>query len=123
MLAAKPPAGPKRWPRGQKFALSPAGETAESGYREAVASARTSGRAALESTLTAWASPLGVRAGDGIVLSELRAGRLGVPDLCGRLEAAGIPADEVRAALHRLVDAGVVVPIPLASQAEHAPGR
>jgi len=122
MLPAKTPAGPKRWPRGQKFALSPAGEAAESGYREAVASARAAGRTALESTLAAWAAPLGVRAGDGVVLSELRAGRLGVPDLVNRLDTAGIAPDEVRAALQRLVEAGVVGAIPLASQ-EQVPGR
>ena len=27
---------PRRWPRGQKFTLSPAGEAAELGHREAV---------------------------------------------------------------------------------------
>ena len=32
------------------------------------------------------------------------------------LESAGIAADEVRASLERLVAAGVVAPIPLASQ-------
>jgi hypothetical protein len=117
MLEAKPSAGPRRWPRGQKFALTPAGETADAGYRDAVALARASGRSALESALTAWATPLGLRPGDGVVLAELRNGRLGVPDLCSRLEPADIAPDEVRAALHRLVDAGLVEAIPLASQA------
>jgi len=116
MLDSKPPAGQKRWPRGQKFALTPAGETAEVGYRDAVTLARTSGRSALETALTAWAVPLQLKGTDGVILSELRGGRLGVADLCGRLESADIAPDEVRAALHRLVDAGVVLAIPPASQ-------
>jgi hypothetical protein len=120
MFAAKPPAGPKRWPRGQKFALSPTGETAEAGYREAVASARSAGRAMLESTLAGWAAPLGVHPGDGVVLSQLRPGRVGVPDLVKALDGAGIPPDEVRAALHRLVETNLAVPLPLASQLEAA---
>jgi hypothetical protein len=116
MLAAKPPAGPKRWPRGQKFAITPVGEAAQAEYRDAVTGARTSGRSALESALAAWAAPLGLRPGDGTVLSELRGDRRGVPDLCERLETAGIAPDEVRSALHRLVEAGLVGAIPPASQ-------
>jgi len=117
MFDAKPPAGQKRWPRGQKFALTAAGETAEVGYRDAVALARTSGRNALETALTAWAAPLQLKGTDGVILSELRGGaRMGVADLSGRLESADITPDEVRAALRRLVDAGVVLAIPPASQ-------
>jgi hypothetical protein len=116
MLTSTPPPGRKRWPRGQKFALTPAGEDAAAGYRQAVSLSRTSGRSALETALSAWASPLGLKGGDGVVLSELRAGKLGLSDLCDRLESADITPDEVRAALQRLVEAGVVLTIPPASQ-------
>ena len=51
---------PKRWPRGQKFTLSAAGEAAELAHRDAVNGARSSGRAALLAALTAWAQPLAV---------------------------------------------------------------
>lgn len=115
MFSSKPN-GPKRWPRGQKFALTASGEAADAGHREAVALARASGRHALDAALTAWAAPLALKAGDGNVLGELRGGRLGVPDLVSRLETSGIAPDEVRASLQRLVDAGLVEPIPLASQ-------
>jgi hypothetical protein len=107
---------PKRWPRGQKFTLSAEGADAEAAYRNVVVEARTSGRAALDAALAAWAGPRRVTPTDGIVLAELRGKRLGVPDLVRELEAAGIAADEVRASLERLVAAGVVAPIPLASQ-------
>ncbi|HVI93467.1 MAG TPA: hypothetical protein VM753_05645 [Anaeromyxobacter sp.] len=107
---------PKRWPRGQKFTLSPEGGVAEEAYRAAVATARASGRAALDAALAAWAAPLGVQPGDGIVLSELRQARRGIPELSRALEEAGIAPDEVRAAIERLVGAGAVSPVPLASQ-------
>jgi hypothetical protein len=108
--------GPKRWPRGQKFTLSPLGVEAEVSYRSCVAVARTTGRSALAAALAAWAEPLRLAAGDGIILGELREARMGVSDLCKRLEDAGIAPDEVRGALERLVAAGVVAPLPLASQ-------
>ncbi len=108
--------GPKRWPRGQKFALTAAGLAADTAHRETVAQARASGRTALDAALVAWATPLALQAGDGTVLGELRSGRLGVPDLVERLEPAGIQPDEVRGALQRLVAAGLVEAIPLASQ-------
>lgn len=108
--------GPKRWPRGQKFTLSPEGVAAELSYRTCVVAARTSGRSALDAALAGWAGPLKLAPGDGIILGELRDSRMGVPDLCRRLEDAGIPATEVRSALERLVAAGVVAPLPLASQ-------
>jgi len=72
---------PKRWPRGQKFTLSAAGEAAELGHRDAVNGARASGRAALQSALAAWAAPLAVQAGDGVVLVELRGQKKGLNDL------------------------------------------
>ena len=107
---------PKRWPRGQKFTLSNEGADAEAAYRNVVAESRTSGRAALDAAIAAWAGPRRVAPADGVVLAELRGKRLGVPDLVRELESAGIAADEVRASLERLVAAGVVAPIPLASQ-------
>ena len=116
MLENKPTSSPKRWPRGQKFTVSDAGVEVEESYRAMIGAARTSGRSALEAALAAWAGPRGLSPGDGVVLAELRGKRLGLQDLCRGLEAAGIPPDEVRAAIGRLVAAGAVEPLPLASQ-------
>jgi hypothetical protein len=115
MLSSKPP-DRKRWPRGQKFTLSMAGTEAEEAYRSAVVGARASGRSALESALSAWATPRRVAPGDGVLLAELSGKRLGLPQLVDVLEPTGIMADEVRAAVGRLVEAGIVEPVPLASQ-------
>ncbi len=117
MLASRKENSFKRWPRGQKFTIAPDGIAAEEAYRAAVASSRQAGRSALDAALAAWAAPLHVEPGDGVVLSELRGRRLGIAELCAALEEAGIARDEVRGALDRLVDAGAVVPVPLASHA------
>ena len=110
------PSDRKRWPRGQKFTLSAAGADAEQAYRSAVLGARASGRSALDSALTAWAVPRRVAPGDGVVLVELSGKRLGLSHLCDALETTGIVPDEVRAAVGRLVDAGIVEPVPIGSQ-------
>jgi hypothetical protein len=115
MLMGKPQ-DRKRWPRGQKFTLSPAGAEAEEAYRSAVLGARASGRSALESALAAWAVPRRVAPGDGVVLVELSGKRLGLSRLCEALEVTGIVPDEVRASIGRLVDAGIVEPVPIGSQ-------
>jgi len=116
MLESKVTPAAKRWARGQKFTVSAAGVEVEESYRVTVTAARSSGRSALEAALAAWATPRGLSPGDGVVLSELKGKRLGVPDLCRNLEPTGIPPDEVRAALGRLVEAGAVELLPLASQ-------
>jgi len=107
---------PKRWPRGQKFTLSAAGEAAELAHRDVVNGARSSGRAALQAALTAWAAPLAVQAGDGVFLVELRGQKKGLNDLSRSLEGTGIEVAEVKAAVDRLVVAGLAEPVPLASQ-------
>jgi hypothetical protein len=117
MLTSKP-SDRKRWPRGQKFTLSAAGAEAEEAYRSAVLGARASGRGALDSALAGWATPRRVAPGDGVILAELSGKRVGLSHLCEALEPAGIVPDEVRAAIGRLVDAGIVEAVPLASQAQ-----
>ncbi len=104
----------KRWPRGQKFTLSSSGAEAAAEYRATVVGARASGRAVLDSALAAWAAPRSILPGDGILLPELAGKRLGLTDLFRSLEPAGVVPAEVRDALGRLVDAGIVDPVPLA---------
>jgi hypothetical protein len=117
MLLGKPPTGTKRWPRGQKFTLSSHGEAAQEAYRAAVLGARASGRAALDSALAGWATPRGLAPADGAILAELGGKRLGIASLCEALEATGIAPDEVRAGIGRLVEAGIVEPLPPTSRA------
>jgi hypothetical protein len=116
VLTSKPQEGRKRFARGQKFTLSTAGRDAAEAYRAAVQAARASGRAALDAALIAWAEPRGVAPGDGVVLAELVAKPVGLSRLAEALEPSGATAEEIRAGVGRLIDAGIVELVPLASQ-------
>jgi hypothetical protein len=117
MFSGKANDGP-RWPRGQKFTLSLAGREAQEAYRTTVLSARGQSRAALDAALGAWAAPRQVQAGDGVLLVELLEKPRGLPDLTEALEDAGTTGAEVRAAMARLVSAGLVDAIPARSTEE-----
>jgi len=109
-----PGAAKHRWPRGQKFMLSAAGQLADQLHRETVNGSRGSGRSSLDAALAAWAAPLGVKPTDGVLLGELRGQRRGFNDLASSLETSGIEAAEVKAAVERLVKAGLAEPAPVA---------
>ncbi len=117
MLQSKSGDAP-RWPRGQKFTLSLAGREAHEAHRTAVQSARGLSRASLDAALAAWAAPRQVQPGDGVLLGEMLDQPRGLPDLTRALEGAGTSATEVRAAVARLVKAGLVDLVPTARQPE-----
>ena len=116
MLESLKPRAGKRWPRGQKFGLSHLGMEAEAGYRSAIATARASGRGALEAAERAWATPLGIQPNDGVVLGELRSGRRSIADLARELESCGVSAVDVKAVVDRLCEAQLVEPQPAAAE-------
>ena len=107
----QPTGARRRWPRGQKFKLSTAGEAADQLHRDTVTGARSSGRSSLDAALAAWAAPFGVQPGDGLLLSELRGQRRGLGELVQALEPSGIEAGDVKAAVDRLVQAGLAEPV------------
>jgi hypothetical protein len=113
MLESLKSRGGKRWPRGQKFALSERGIGAELTYRDAVAAARSSGRASLAAAEQEWAAPLGVQPNDGVVLAQLRNGKKSIADVAKALEDCGTTVAEVKAAVDRLTDAQLVDAVPM----------
>ena len=117
MLESLKPRSGKRWPRGQKFVMSPTGTAAEASYREAIQAARAQGRPALEGAQRAWAAPLGVEPADGVVLGELRAGRRSIADVARALEDCGTSPAEVKLAVDRLTEVGLVEPVPATAAA------
>jgi hypothetical protein len=117
MLESLKPRPGKRWPRGQKFSLSPNGVAAEIAYREVVVTARAQGRATLESAERSWAEPLRLQPGDGVVMGELRNGKKSIADVARALEDCGTTQPEVKAAIDRLAEAGLVEPAPVAAAA------
>ena len=120
MLQAKTTDGP-RWPRGQKFTLSAQGRDAHEAHRQAVQQARGVGRGALDTALSAWAGPRQVQPGDGVLLGELLERPRGLADLSRALEDAGHSAAEVRAAVGRLVAAGLVEPVAVRAPEPEGP--
>ncbi len=116
MLSSLRPAGGRRWPRGQRFSVSPLGVESAASYRQAVAGARAMGRESLESAERAWAVPRLLAPGDGVVLCQIEPGRRSLGDLSRALEPCGITPAEVKAAVDRLADAGMVEPVPAGTQ-------
>jgi hypothetical protein len=114
MLESLKPRSGKRWPRGQKFVMSSSGTVAELAYREAVQAARAQGRPALAAAQESWATPLHLDPADGVVLGELRAGRKSIAEITRGLDDCGTSAAEVKSAVDRLSDAGLIEPIPAA---------
>lgn len=117
MLDSLKPRAGRRWPRGQRFQLSPAGLDAEGAHAETVRDARALGRNALDSARRRWAEPLGLQPGDGVVLGELKPGRRSLADLAEALESCGSTRAEVKESVDRLVERGLVEPLPLPAQA------
>ncbi|GEJ59002.1 hypothetical protein [Anaeromyxobacter diazotrophicus] len=114
MLESLKPRAGKRWPRGQKFMLSERGVVAESTYRDALHAARAQGRTALDAAQRAWSEPLQLQPSDGVVLGELRGGKRSIADIARTLEDCGTSPAEVKAAIDRLTDAGLVEAVPAA---------
>jgi hypothetical protein len=95
-----------RWPRGQKFRLSAMGTEAEARYQAAVRSSHDQGgRQAFDQAVNAWATPFGVRPGDGVYLSELRIAVRTLNELVESLSTSGTTKSETKAGMDRLINA------------------
>lgn len=117
MLESLKPRDGRRWPRGQRFQLTPAGLEAESAHAEAVRDARAQGRTALETAQQRWAGPRGLLPGDGIVLTQLKPGKRSLADLAEALADCGSSKADVKVAVDRLVERELAEPLPLPAQA------
>ena len=103
---------PKRkWPRTQRFALSPKGTDAETSYRSTIVASRsTSGRGSYDDARKAWAASFNVEPDDGMFLGEVAQGRVRFGEIVEAVESSGKSAPDTRAALERLMDAGLIAP-------------
>lgn len=98
-----------RWPRSQRFVLSPRGVEAETQYREMIIAARDgTGRSAFDEARKTWAGNYKLDVDDGLYLAELKAGQANLPKLIAALESCGKTRPDAIAALERLVDAGFI---------------
>ena len=103
-----PPAR-NRWPRAERFRLSPGGVAAEAAYREQIIAARSEpGRSSFDAARAAWSEERGLLPGDGLFLGELAKAPLALHELAHAVEDCGATKTEVYEAVVRLVDAGLV---------------
>lgn len=104
----------KKWPRGQRFRLTPKGQTAESAYKEAIGVGRRGdGTSSLELMQAAWAQSHGIEPGDGLFITELGQGERTLAELAEGLESCGTSLPQVKAAIERLIESGIVEPLSL----------
>jgi hypothetical protein len=102
-----------RWPRSQRFLLSPRGGEAEASYRNMIVASRAQeGRASFDAARASWAGTYSVEADDGLYLAEIAAKPLNLTQLTEALEVCGKTRPDAINALGRLFDAGLIAPVP-----------
>ncbi len=99
-----------RWARGQRFRLTPQGQTALDSYQEGVKAHQQESRAAFEAFRTQWAQAQKVESDDGLVLAELAAPRK-LEELLESLADTGASREGVKKMVERLFGAGLVEPL------------
>ncbi|WPB81969.1 hypothetical protein KYC5002_22995 [Archangium violaceum] len=100
-----------RFGRGQKFRLSSKGNEAVSAYTLMVEKARAgSGRAQFDAARSDWSGPRGLSSEDGLYLVEFGVGERTLSDVTRNLEDCASPK-EVKAAVERLLECGMLEPV------------
>ena len=99
------------WKPRHPFQVTAAGAQAARQYRELVSAAQASVDARLEidRVKLAWASGLGLRSEDGILLEEMAGGTTTLAGLQSTMEACNLSLRDARGVIDRLVAAGLIV--------------
>lgn len=101
-----------KWPRSQRFILSPSGRGAFQSWQEALAAAQGQGKTAFDSAQQAWAKSAGVQPDDVTVLSELADSQgKRLEDVVAALQDVGASREQVKSAVERLYSAQLVDPV------------
>jgi hypothetical protein len=112
-----------RFGRAQKFRLSPKGSEAEAAYTLMVAKARDGeGRAQFDSARAAWSTPLGLTPEDGLFLVEFGQGERTIAEAVRGLDNCATPK-EVKVAVERLLECGMLEPVPAPVEPAAPPRR
>jgi len=111
------------WKPRHRFRTTEAGIVAAARYREMMSAAQRAqdARVALDEAKQEWASSLGVRSGDGILLEEMAGGAVSLADLQPTLEACNLTLREARGVLDRLIAAGLIEPLEGITQDRWSP--
>lgn len=97
-----------RWARSQRFRLSPRGVEAEQQWRTTLETVQSAGRAAFDSGLAHWATEFKVQPDDASYVRELKASPLRLEDVAKAVADTGTSREDVKKALERLYEAGLV---------------
>jgi hypothetical protein len=98
-----------KWPRFFRFALTERGREAERAYREEIVASRAQvGRASFDDTRASWAKRFAIEPDDGLFLCELRESAKTRAELAAAVIQCDRSADDVKAALERMWDVGLV---------------
>ena len=101
-----------KWPRSQKFQLSPTGREAGANYRDVIVAARAeAGRPSFDAARDEWAKRLLLEPTDGLYLRELMDGPRTIEEMTTSLEGCGPQKKDVREAVDRLVRARMLEPV------------
>jgi hypothetical protein len=113
-----------RFGRAQKFRLSPKGTEAMEAYALMVKEAQSgTGRAEFDAARSGWGAPRGLTSEDGLFLVEFGEGDRTLPEAARNLEGCGTTAKEVKAAVTRLLECGMLEPVPPPPPPPAAPPR
>jgi hypothetical protein len=112
-----------RFGRGQKFRLSPKGNEAVSAYTLMVERSRAGiGRAQFDAARGDWSGPRGLTSEDGLFLVEFGMGERTISEVTRNLEDCASPR-EIKAAVERLLECGMLEPVPAPPQPAAPPRR
>ena len=112
-----------RFGRGQKFRLSSKGNEAVSAYTLMVENARAgSGRAQFDAARSDWSGPRGLSSEDGLYLVEFGVGERTLSEVTRNLEDCASPK-EVKAAVERLLECGMLEPVAVPAPPPAQPRR
>jgi hypothetical protein len=101
-----------RFGRAQKFRLASKGTEAVEAYTVMVEKARAGeGRAQFDAARAAWSAPRGLTPEDGLYLMDFSQGERTITDAVRSLDSCATPK-EVKAAIERLLECGMLEPVP-----------
>jgi hypothetical protein len=109
------------WKPRHRFRTTEAGVRAATRYREMMSAAQQAqdARSALDQAKQEWATGLGLRPGDGILLEEMAGGAASLLELQPTLDACDLTLREARGVLDRLIAAALIEPVEPASATTH----
>lgn len=113
-----------RFGRAQKFRLSTKGTEAVEAYASVIAGAKPgAGRAPFDAARKAWSEPLGLTPEDGLFLGEFGSADKTLAEAARNLEGCGTSPRELKAAVARLLERGMLEPVPAPVSPAAPPSR